>query len=1232
MPTVPGWALVLGQVENRVARGIGAEDAANIYRYVVDGRDEPTSKQRAQLAQISELFLASGYFTSAGADRWAELTAIRLNGRGVDYPKGFLPAQKLHRLRASLQDTQQRLDEKYDVQRKGRRVSVEIDGFSVEKLKARKKRPPKRTSLTHKQALSLKLPKTLFEEALANPELRTLKTLMRDLTALEAKGYADGELSPDDVDRAPAALKTVMERLYALHGRRRMPLSEVAAALPSALLDLFCTDRRQRNRKRDTLAELFTRLAEDAVAFMAKAYTKEVLEEQCPYTLVLESYGFAKPAQKGRIQPLLADLVPEPTFDEVAALYRAAGDGTLSALDFFGASGLSREDVFQLQVAEPGHFPRDPELSAQAALSTSVRSPEALNKAELEHLWEREVASGKKSISKFCRDHGIRHNRIKHLRRKIAPELLEPLPKRISKAHPRRNEQLASDLRDALERAFAQDVLQTVPEALARVNRDEAFRRVHGPISEKRYRNLRSAMPGFFPNYQLTKRWLPVVRREVLEIMTGDDPPDTKLELLQRLEKLHPRISRRRLDRLEKEYPKLPMPEHGKRSTDEVRALGRRIAARMREGVSREDAAEEAGIDVRALNGIVMRHRDLFVGVPTVREPKRYQREYRSLPARRLLDLAIQVAEPGTPQSELAAVWNALLVRGGLPPRDMSKIAHRLRLFSEQAPTKVYAATAAKIVAEYARMAPKGATEPEILDAVRADYPHFTGREIGRYRRLWNKNPGDYPALADLRNGAGKVALTGLEDPPEQPVYAGGWDLERILEHGDEETQTKLAKLSEAAEIPFVLDEVDFVLDALGIGTPLAYNNVLWVSHMLADVVPVAFALKKAGANSKNLIAVSSPYGNSDLVTESVEDIGFPVRVPELDETAYRDAVKGALIDLIKRHKRNKRPIVVMDDGGLVADIVHNDLAKDPKYAKYVEDIRIVEQTRNGILLAEKNELLVLLVNVALARIKKLEGHAIGETVGTHVIRRLENRGLEMPKVAAVVFGHGTIGGPTADVLSRADARVTVVDTNPEAVAEAAAKGFAAIHLDPENPTPAQLKALEKVLGKADYVVGASGGLSMTMQMFGWMKDGASWANISSKRSEGAIAELEEVAEKRVLPPSNPLEKLPNAEYTWNGKTITIDGDGWPFTLNGTVQHVPPIRIQFTDAAMLGGLFQICKAWGRKGLEALDADFDEQLCERLGERAVDFPKAKVYDANAWRDTIREVAGVFDVAP
>src|SRR5205823_8465538 len=108
---------------------------------------------------------------------------------------------------------------------------------------------------------------------------------------------------------------------------------------------------------------------------------------------------------------------------QIVALYRWAVDGKLSALDFYGATGLDKFDLFQLQAAHPELFPRG-DIPGGHAIPATNRSPEKLDDAALERLWRAEVISGKRTIVEFCRDHGIRYNRIRHLRRTTERERL----------------------------------------------------------------------------------------------------------------------------------------------------------------------------------------------------------------------------------------------------------------------------------------------------------------------------------------------------------------------------------------------------------------------------------------------------------------------------------------------------------------------------------------------------------------------------------------------------------------------------------------------------------------------------------------------------------------------------------------------------------------------------------------------------------------------------------------
>ena len=429
--------------------------------------------------------------------------------------------------------------------------------------------------------------------------------------------------------------------------------------------------------------------------------------------------------------------------------------------------------------------------------------------------------------------------------------------------------------------------------------------------------------------------------------------------------------------------------------------------------------------------------------------------------------------------------------------------------------------------------------------------------------------------------------------------------------------------MTELAAIPLRLPEVDAVLADLDNSTPLKQANVLWVSHLLADIVPMGFALKAAGAESSRTIVVGTPYGTNPTVKACLEDLGFPVRKPKLSGDDYVAVVERAIDDIIEQHKKNKEPVTVLDDGGLVSHLLHD----KAKYAPYRKFFRIVEQTTGGLLLAEKHALEAVVVNVARSRSKIFEGGAIGEVVATKMVQALARFGSGLQGKGVCLIGYGVVGPHLASELQARGARLTIIERNPTRAAAAKKAGFDVVVDDPGDAAATAKR--KKALAGADLVVGATGRRTLSIDDIRALKDGAAIASASSKRIELAMEDLERAASSREeIPSGEPLVTLPTARYRLGKKDVVVIGDGFPVNFDGGVQSVPPERIQLTDAAMLAALFQASKIGSNKrGIVDLDPAVDRLLLAR--HQVTHQGSHAVYDPAQWRDVVKALGAVYD---
>jgi adenosylhomocysteinase len=336
--------------------------------------------------------------------------------------------------------------------------------------------------------------------------------------------------------------------------------------------------------------------------------------------------------------------------------------------------------------------------------------------------------------------------------------------------------------------------------------------------------------------------------------------------------------------------------------------------------------------------------------------------------------------------------------------------------------------------------------------------------------------------------------------------------------------------------------------------------------------------------------------------------------VPPLDEKAYRKEVERALLDIAARCRKNHDPVVVLDDGGLVTQILN----EDPRFADVLSKFKVVEQTTRGITASEQKPLKVPLVSVATSKSKQHEGEMIGRAVVAKVLQGLERSGRKVKGLAITLVGYGVIGSKICEALKAAGARVTVVETNAERAEEARRRGF-------------KVATKEEALPKCDVVIGATGRRSLELKDLESLKDGAAFVSASSKQVEADMQGLKAKARRATpLDPGAPLVHLPNVEYQLNGKKILALGDGWPINFDGDVEDLSPEEIQLTRCAMFLGALQAASlnthSARKDRIIPLDPEKDEALLDAyLAYQKKHRPSHAIGNPADWASVLRAVA-------
>jgi S-adenosylhomocysteine hydrolase len=777
---------------------------------------------------------------------------------------------------------------------------------------------------------------------------------------------------------------------------------------------------------------------------------------------------------------------------------------------------------------------------------------------------------------------------------------------------------------------FDADVLITQADLIAALNRDGAVSGRYGKLTTARYQQLFTRAPSEFP--QLADRELVLGKlADEIRALKRSDGALTPSQLTEKMRALHPRFRLSRVYQLRERFPGL-IDEAGvaavpaeQRRTDAVRLAGlMQEAGGARKGTIAAIATKLGKREPRFTRDYCYRLRrefeaELFSAGAIARRPPSVERS--SLPVQELYALLVRTSPPGTGERQLAVALDRLLAARGLPvyggekvPSNISKPVNR-RYGSIEAQS---ARVASAIVAEYAAAAPRGTAAQAIFEKVLVDYPSIDRQKLSTYLNSWTRSPGSYPALASFLS-RGRLALEGKGTPPRTPRYLGGWDLDRALlgpVARDGKLAAELASASQYARIPNHLPLLDQMVADLKGKTPLRGKNVLWVSHLLATTVPLARALQSAGTLARSTIVVGTPYGSNPAVRETLAEQGFDVRVPKLSMPEYRRAVERALDDMVTRHRQNQKPVVVLDDGGLVSEI----LQSNPRYADVLSAFKIVEQTTRGITVAEKNQLRLPVVNVARSASKRAEGAFIGRAVAQKTVQGLTGLGRRLEGERATVIGYGVIGTAIAKELRSRGAKVTVVETSLERVAQARRAGF-------------QVAEKAGALASAQIVIGATGTRSLSLDDLRLLPSGAVVASASSKQVELDMEGLGQASRSRTLvPAASPLVRLPTARYQLGRAQLTVLGDGWPVNFDGDVEDIPAGLIQITRALMFAGAIQAAgiktNCAKNRGMTPLDNKVDQQILRRfqaLSRGAADW---SAHDPTRWPEVVREVAGAL----
>ena len=309
---------------------------------------------------------------------------------------------------------------------------------------------------------------------------------------------------------------------------------------------------------------------------------------------------------------------------------------------------------------------------------------------------------------------------------------------------------------------------------------------------------------------------------------------------------------------------------------------------------------------------------------------------------------------------------------------------------------------------------------------------------------------------------------------------------------------------------------------------PLKGARIIGCLHMTIQTAVLIETLVHLGADVR--WSSCNIFSTQDHAAAAIAKAGIPVY-------AWKGETEEEYIWCIKQTiegKKDWKPNMLLDDGGDLTAMMHND------YKELLKEVKgVSEETTTGIKALNKMEknktLMVPAINVNDSVTKSKFDNLYGcrESLVDGIRRATD---VMMSGKVAIVAGFGDVGKGSAASLSQSGARVLVTEADPICALQAAMEGYEVVLMD-------------EAIDKADIVVTATGNKDIvTADHMRNMKDRAILCNIGHFDNEIQVEALRNYKWSEVKPQVHEIE-LPS------GKRIILLAEGRLVNLGCATGH-----------------------------------------------------------------------------
>lgn len=297
-------------------------------------------------------------------------------------------------------------------------------------------------------------------------------------------------------------------------------------------------------------------------------------------------------------------------------------------------------------------------------------------------------------------------------------------------------------------------------------------------------------------------------------------------------------------------------------------------------------------------------------------------------------------------------------------------------------------------------------------------------------------------------------------------------------------------------------------------------DELLIIQHMREDTLEFLKILVEHRFNIVKVLAI--PYSLKPETLDRARGLGLDVAV--LSVSGRESNASVYLKEAFGKAASSGRRVLIHEVGGYCARPLHHELAEFlPSCAGVVEETTYGKRQYEAI-----SPLRLPVLQVADSKLKSLEARAVGNAVAGAVSRMLHGIGISLFGRFVLVLGYGPIGQSVAVSLRAHNTVVGVFDTDPIRMAQAMTEGII-------------VGEREKLLGKAEIVVGASGYCSVDSSDLDLLQDRVVLASASSRDIEFNLPAFRDLASSVTVLGAS-VEQFENA----SGKSYYILNKGFP--------------------------------------------------------------------------------------